>query len=412
VKIVFALSLAGIFYTYFGYPIAIWLLACLRGRQRTVSTITPSVSIVLAVRNGMDRLQAKIQHLLELDYSGIKEIIIVSDGSTDGTAEYVTSLQLERIKTVVLRKHGGKAAAVNAGVVLATGDIILFVDIRPEIAPGAIQRLVNNFADPQVGCVAGELILRHEGHDAASEAVGGLYWRYEQWLRKCEAAFDSPVGVYGGFYAIRKELFIPIPPGTILDDMFEPLSIIRQGYRSALESTAFVYDVWPKKVVGEFHRKVRTLAGNFQLFKLAPWTLTSENRAMFQLVSHKVMRLVVPYLMVALFISSAMLSWDSRLMARFTLLQLSGWVLALAGLRFRIPIVQRIVSPMSALLVLNIAAVVGLYRFLFTPGPLWTIWTANKPQETKQMVAARGSGQGSTVPVAVVEINDGPFVPK
>ena len=123
--------------------------------------------------------------------------------------------------------------------------------------------------------MAGELILRQEGHDAASEAVGGLYWRYEQWIRKCEALFDSPVGVYGGFYAIRRELFVPQPAGMILDDMFQPLSIIRQGYRSVLDSRACVYDTWPKKVEGEFHRKVRTLAGNFQLFQLAPWTLSS-----------------------------------------------------------------------------------------------------------------------------------------
>lgn len=388
-RIVFWLSLAGILYTYLGYPFAMWMLARLRTRRHLVATIEPSVSLVLAVHNGIDRLAAKIQHLLDLDYAGIKEIIIVSDGSTDGTAEFLSNLNVPRIKALVLSEHAGKAVAVNAGTALATGEIILFVDIRPEIAPGAIQRLLSNFADPNVGCVAGELVLKQEGHDAASGAVGGLYWRYEQWIRKCEAAFDSPVGVYGGFYGIRRSLFTPVPPGIILDDMFQPLSIIRQGYRSVLDASALVYDIWPKKVEGEFHRKVRTLAGNFQLFTMAPWTLTYQNRTLFQLVSHKAMRLLVPYLMILLFISSVALSPGSNFFSAVTALQALGWVLAIAGLRFRIPLIQALVSPACALLVLNVAAIVGFYKFLFTRGPLWKIWNAAKPETSGRVLAQR-----------------------
>ncbi len=142
-----------------------WLLARLWPRPWIAAPITPSVSIVLAVHNGVSLLPRKIQHLLALDYPNIKEIIIVSDGSTDGTAELLANQQSPLIKTIVLREHVGKAVAVNAGVAQATADVILFVDIRPEIAPGAIQQLVSNFADPKVGCVAGELILRQEGQN-------------------------------------------------------------------------------------------------------------------------------------------------------------------------------------------------------------------------------------------------------
>ncbi len=408
-KIVFVLSLAAILYTYLGYPTVIWALSRLRAKQRLVTEVKSSVSVVLAVHNGVERLPGKMQHLLELDYSEIKEIIVVSDGSTDGTAEFLRNLHSPRVKTVVLREHCGKAVAVNAGVALATGKLLLFVDIRPEIASGAIQQLVNNFADPTVGCVAGELILKQDGHDAASEAVGGLYWRYEQWIRKCEAAFDSPVGVYGGFYAIRRELFTPMPAGIILDDMFQPLSIIHQGYRSVLDANALVYDVWPKNVQGEFHRKVRTLAGNFQLFKMAPWTLTSQNRTVFQLVSHKVMRLVVPYLMILLLLSSAALSASSNVFAAFTVLQLLAWVFALVGLQYRISGVHRFISPASALLVLNVAAAVGLYRFLFTSGPLWKIWNVNKPQGL-QRTSGHNMGLGNAVAATVIE--DGSLIRK
>jgi hypothetical protein len=162
--------------------------------------------------------------------------------------------------------------------------------------------------------------------------------------------------------------------------MFQPLSIIRQGYRSVLDTHAYVYDTWPKRIEIEFQRKVRTLAGNFQLFQLAPWTLTIRNPVFFQLVSHKVMRLVVPYLLILLFVSTLVLSSSSRLYAAFAVFQITGWLIAIAGLYYKIPVLHRIAAPASALLVLKAAAVAGLYRFLFTRGPLWKIWTFDGPK--------------------------------
>jgi cellulose synthase/poly-beta-1,6-N-acetylglucosamine synthase-like glycosyltransferase len=367
----------GILYTYFGYPALMGLLARLRPRPWTAAPIFPSVSIVLAVHNGAALLPGKIEQLLGLDYPQINEIILVSDGSTDGTAELLAAQSNPRLTTIILTEHGGKAVAVNAGVARATGDVILFVDIRPEIAAGAIQQLVSNFADPAVGCVAGELILRMESHDDASAAVSGIYWRYEKWIRSRESICGSPVGVYGGFYAVRRELAVPQPPGMILDDMFQPLSIIRRGYRSVLDPKAYVYDTWPARIENEFHRKVRTLAGNFQLFQLAPWTLTPRNPVLFRLVSHKVMRLAVPYLMILLLIASLALSRGSLPFAAFAGFQIFGWSVAFAALRFRIPLLHRVAAPASAQLVLMAASVAGLYKFLFTRGPLWKIWNSN-----------------------------------
>ncbi|MGA2908868.1 MAG: glycosyltransferase family 2 protein [Terracidiphilus sp.] len=381
-RLVFWLSLAGILYTYLGYPLAMGLLAHLRPRRRQAAPITPSVSIVLAVHNGISLLSHKLQHLIDLDYPNIKEIIVVSDGSTDGTAEFLASQQHPRLKAISLPMHVGKAAALNAGVAQATADILLFVDIRPEIAEGAIAHLVSSFADPQVGCVAGELSLRQDAHDAASAAVSSMYWRYEQWIRKSEALFDSPVGVYGGFYAIRRQLATPLPVGIILDDMFQPLSIIRQGYRSVLDPQARGFDTWPQKFENEFHRKIRTLAGNFQLFQLAPWTLTPRNRVLFQLVSHKVLRLIVPYLFILLIISSMILGLQSLFYAVFATLQIAILCAAIASLRYRIPLLHRIAAPASALLVLNAAAICAFYKFLFTRGPLFEIWNRNQPEST------------------------------
>lgn len=373
-RLILCISLIGILYTYVGYPALIWMLARLRPRPWSAAPITPGVSIVLAVHNGAALLPRKIHHLFELDYPNIREIIIVSDGSTDGTAELLANEKHPILHTILLNEQGGKAAAVNAGMAKATGEVILFVDIRPELACGAIQQLVSNFADPRVGCVAGQLILRNENHDATTAAIGGLYWRYEEWIRKCESIFDSPVGVYGGFYAIRRQLAVQQPAGTILDDMFQPLAIIRQGYRSVLDPKACVYDTWPTQVEGEYRRKVRTLAGNFQLFQLAPWSFTSQNRVLFQFLSHKVMRLVVPYLLISAFISTVVLAFGSSIYAAFAAIEILTCTAAMISLVYKVPILHRIAAPAGALLVLNAAAVAGLYRFLMTRGPLWKIW--------------------------------------
>jgi cellulose synthase/poly-beta-1,6-N-acetylglucosamine synthase-like glycosyltransferase len=371
------ISVGIVFYAYIGYPLVIWASARWLKRRSAVAQISPSVSIVLAVRNGMALLPWKMTHLFNSDYPNIKEIIVVSDGSTDGTAEFLAGLSDPRLKTILLKEHCGKAVALNAGMKQATADVLLFVDVRPRIAPGAIQNLVSHFADPKIGCVTGELVLVQGGNNAVAGAVGGLYWRYEQWIRKCEASYDSPVGVYGGFYAVRRTLAVPQPAGIILDDMFQPLSIIRQGYRSVVEPRAFVYDEWPQKTQTEFHRKVRTLAGNFQLMQLAPWVLTPQNRVFFQLISHKILRLFVPYLFMSALVASLLLAGGSHFYAALAIIQLLGLLLAMISFQSRIPLLGRIGSPIAALLMLNAAAVVGLYRFLATRGPLWRIWDSN-----------------------------------
>jgi cellulose synthase/poly-beta-1,6-N-acetylglucosamine synthase-like glycosyltransferase len=378
-RLLFWISLAVIIYTYAGYPIAIALLARLHPRPWRREP-WPShqaqapISIIMAVHNGAAMLPAKIAHLLALDPHLVHEVIIVSDGSTDATLAILQQTSDPRLHAIVVEKQGGKATALNHGIAAASGEIILFVDIRPRVEPGALAALLSNFADPRVGCVAGELLLNTSGHDATASAVSGLYWRYEQWIRNCEAAWDSPVGVYGGFYAIRRSAASISPDGIILDDMFQPLSVISKGYRSVLDRSAFVIDTWPSRAAGEFQRKVRTLAGNFQLVSLAPWLLTPKNRVLFQLVSHKFLRLVVPYFFALLLITSTVLGIHSLPFLIFAAGQAAFWLLAALSLKARIPVLHRIASPAGALLVLNAAAVVGLYTFLFTTGPLWKIW--------------------------------------
>jgi cellulose synthase/poly-beta-1,6-N-acetylglucosamine synthase-like glycosyltransferase len=367
-------------YTYAGYPLWMYLRSRLHPRPPRQGPILPTVSIILVVHNGAELLRQKVDHLLSLDYPRDRmEIVIVSDGSTDGTDEILGEFPGPPVRCIRCSEHCGKAAGLNIGMQSATGEILLFNDIRPWIESDALQLLLSNFADPKVGCVAGELVLRDDGHDAGAKVVGGLYWRYEQWIRNCEAKVDSPLGVYGGFYAVRRDLARALPEGTILDDMLQPLSVIRQGYRSVLDVRARVYDVWPKSLRGEFHRKVRTLAGNFQLLQLAPWLLLRQNRLRFELISHKLLRLLVPILLVILLISSALLANRSLLYAGALAAQISLYVLAVLGAGRGIPVLMRLAAPASAFCMLNAAVVVGFYKFLFTRGPLWKIWTPAPP---------------------------------
>jgi cellulose synthase/poly-beta-1,6-N-acetylglucosamine synthase-like glycosyltransferase len=364
-------------YTYVGYPLWICLRSHLYPRPLRQGPMLPTVSIILVVHNGAALVRQKVDHLLSLDYPRARmEIVIVSDGSTDGTDAILNEFQDPHVKCIRCSEHSGKAAALNTGMHIATGEILIFSDIRPLMESNALHLLLSNFADPQVGCVAGELVLRDDGHDAGAKAVGGLYWRYEQWIRTCEAKVDSPLGVYGGFYAVRRALATALPEGIILDDMLQPLSVIRQGYRSVLDVRARVHDIWPKSLSGEFHRKVRTLAGNFQLLQLAPWLLLRQNRLRFELISHKLLRLLVPALLLILLISSSLLAKRSFLYAGVLGAQLGLYSLAALGVGRGIPLLARIAAPASAFCMMNAAVVVGFYKFLFTRGPLWKIWTS------------------------------------
>jgi biofilm PGA synthesis N-glycosyltransferase PgaC len=360
-------------YTYVGYPIWVCLRSRLWSRPWQQAQVLPTVSVILAVHNGSILLRRKIKQLLALDYPRDRiEFIVVSDGSTDSTNRILRDTQF--IRAVICAERCGKAAALNLGMQSATGEILLFLDVRPRLESTSLRRLLSNFADPKVGCVAGEVVLIDDGHDPATKALGGLYWRYEKWIRHCESKVDSLLGVYGGFYAVRRELASMLPEDTVLDDMLMPLSVVRQGYRSVLDVRAVVYDLWPRSFRDEFRRKVRTLAGNFQLLQLAPWLLSRDNRVRFEFVSHKLFRLLVPLLLFALLGSSAMLAVHSRLYGALLITQLLLYMVAALGTGCGLPILVRMSGVARAFCLMNIAVVVGFYKFLFTRGPLWKIW--------------------------------------
>ena len=312
-------------YVYAGYPALLWAWTRLsRGTARmrraaagpeAATDHLPGVSIVIAARNESARLPARIENLLASDYPADRmQIIVASDGSTDRTADALAAYR-GRVELLTL-PASGKAAALNAAVARARYPILVFADARQRFAPDAIRRLVSRLADPKIGAVSGELVLDCEaGACGAASTIGdgvGAYWKYEKWLRRHEAGIGSTLGVTGAIYAMRRWLWQPLPADTLLDDVLGPMRVVLRGYRVTFEPGAIAFDEASPDVSSELRRKIRTLAGNYQLLAQEPRLLMpAVNPVWLQFMSHKVGRLLVPYALVALLVASAWLAVDS-----------------------------------------------------------------------------------------------------
>jgi poly-beta-1,6-N-acetyl-D-glucosamine synthase len=344
-RALFWISAAVVAYVYVGYPL--FLVAWARmtprreGRRSAPSSSIPGVSIVIAARDEAGRLPARVRNLLSIDYPAARQIIVVSDGSTDNTEAALAPFAPE--VELVAVPSGGKASALNAGVARAKFDVLVFADARQTFARDTLTALVAPFADSRVGCVTGELILGCEsggrrlladrrgdaapltsgpgaadrrttaerrGHvsSTAGDAVG-LYWRYEKTLRRLESRVHSPLGATGAVYALRRSLWRPLPAGTLLDDVLAPMRGVLAGARIVFEPAARAFDITPPDAAAEGRRKLRTLAGNFQILGLEPRLLVPfVNPVWIQYVSHKIGRLVVPYALIGLFAASLALA--------------------------------------------------------------------------------------------------------
>ena len=333
VEAVFWTSLLVAAYVYVGYPMLLSAWSRLAPRPVRRSGWEPTVSVVIAAHNERGTICRKLENCLALDYPAEKLQIVVSlDGPTDGTdrlvRERAATIDAVRVEVVGSTRHQGKAAALNRALEAATGEIVVFCDARQEVAAAALRELVASFSDPAVGAVTGELVLVADDGTESADGVG-LYWRYEKALRSMESRIHSTVGATGALYAIRRSLFVPLPESTILDDVMVPLRVVLGGKRIVWEPRARVYDrVCPPEF--EFQRKVRTLAGNFQLVTLMPEVLRPWRNPVFvQFLSHKVGRLVVPYCLVLLFASNLLLREGVYLV--FLVGQCSWYLLAGAG---------------------------------------------------------------------------------
>jgi cellulose synthase/poly-beta-1,6-N-acetylglucosamine synthase-like glycosyltransferase len=323
----------------------------------------------MVVRNEEERLEDKLQNLLSLDYPAC-QIIVVSDGSSDGT-EKILRTQASRLELVLNPDTRGKASCLNDAINLARGEIVVFTDVRQRIEAGALRLLAGNFADPEIGCASGELML---GDSARGESNQGLslYWQIEKLVRELEAASGSTVGATGAFYGVRRELLTRIPPGTILDDVYLPMEVVRQGKRTVFDARARAWDTPNLGGRREFSRKVRTLYGNYQLLQLAPWLLSSRNPLRFEFVSHKLLRLAVPIALAALLLTSFAL--NGLFYRTVLILQLSFYVLSALALNHMVKrgVLGRIADASGTFVLLNCAAMMALVNFVSGRRAEWT----------------------------------------
>ncbi|OFV94272.1 MAG: hypothetical protein A3F68_08720 [Acidobacteria bacterium RIFCSPLOWO2_12_FULL_54_10] len=332
-KVILWISFAFVFYAYCGYPLLLCLWRWLARKPVLKAYWEPYVSLVIAAHNEREQIDAKIRNCLELDYPRDKiEIIISLDGPTDGTDQAVRRYEGCGLRIIHWPVHAGKSAALNRALTAARGEVIVFADVRQRIDPQAVRELVANLRDSSVGAVSGELFLIKDGFEHFEEAKDavGLYWRYEKWIREMESQIDSTVGATGALYAIWRDGFRPLPEDTILDDVLIPMRIVLLGKRVVFEPSARAYDKVACCPEAEFRRKVRTLAGNFQLLAhmpelLLPW----RNPVFLQFLSHKISRLLVPYFLAALFLSNCFLLSGTYLV--LFVLQLAWYTLAFAG---------------------------------------------------------------------------------
>jgi len=327
--IAFWLALAFVIYVYVGYPALLSLWARIGARPIERGLTTPSVSVVLVVRDEAPVLRARLENLLSMDYPDDRlQLVAVSDGSTDETASILR--EFEHQIDIVLLPAVGKARALNAGVAFAEHDVLVFADARQLFARDALRALVAPLADPSVGGVSGSLVLDAESGDTSGFGDGvGAYWRFEKWLRSQESLIGSTIGVTGAIHAMRRDLWQPLPPDTILDDVLGPMRVILAGYRVVFEGGARAFDRATSSAPDEFRRKCRTLAGNYQLLRfeprlLVPWI----NPIWMQFVSHKMGRLLVPYALVVLLITSGALAATRWVYAVAFVCQLAFYALA------------------------------------------------------------------------------------
>lgn len=370
---IFWLSLLGIWYAYFGYPLLLFLLTRKREAVEvpTGAAYLPSVTIIIPAYNEQNVIGSKIDNTLALDYpEELMEILIISDGSTDSTEKIITEKLTPLVQFFSLSSRSGKAAALNFGLAKASHDVIVFTDASIILDKNALRNIVKNFHDATIGCVSGE------DHIAGSNGEG-IYGKYELFLRNQESKLYSIVGASGSFYAQRKELCQPFLEG-LAPDFLSVLHVVEKGSRAITEPSAYGTMSAVKDNRDEFGRKVRTLirgmtALAYKKKLLNPWRFPLFS---LELISHKIMRWLVPFFLVVLFFSNMMLV-DCSFYLLFFIGQVIFYLLAFFSstdrghLRFRI--IGKI--PLYFTMV-NVAIFVAWWKYLC--GTRQEIWNPSK----------------------------------
>jgi len=328
-RFVFWISFFLLMYTYFGYPLVLWVITTLRPRHLPKGIHYPAVSIIIAARNEADKIRQKIEHTLALTYpTHLLEVLVASDASDDGTDEIVQEYAPNGVRLARAAQRAGKEYAQGLAIGAAKGDILVFTDAATILETDALTRLVQNFFDPSVAAVSTEDILLDALGNPTAE---GLYVKYEMWVRRLESQFHSLVGLSGSCFALRKELCAYWPSG-LASDFLGALKAARRGYRSVADSTArgrFLAvgspELETRRKIRTFLRGIRVLMANLDM--LNPFRY---GRFAFQLASHKLLRFIAPFLLLTSLAASGFLMGD-RFFGLFFWTQVAFYFLGAIG---------------------------------------------------------------------------------
>ncbi|HEY0505289.1 MAG TPA: glycosyltransferase family 2 protein [Lysobacter sp.] len=366
----FWLCIGVVAYAYAGYPLLMALLSHRYGHAPYEGDADEGVTVVVAAFDEEARIAARVRDILAQDYPADRlQVLVVSDGSRDGTAR-AAAIDDARVRVLALPENVGKAMAINAAMRHVDTELVAFTDVRQRFAPGSLRALVAPFADPSIGAVSGELVIAANA-DGGGEGVG-LYWRMEKRLRADEARLGWLHGVSGSIHAVRRRLFRPMPRGTVLDDMWMPLQVIHSGHQVWMAREAIAHDRASASIDEEFQRKLRTLAGNWQLVARLPWLLSPlRNPVFFAWFSHKFLRLLVPWALLVALAASAFA--DAAAYRAMFWAQVLGYGGALAGLVLpRLAARLPLLPAASSFVMLNFAALLSLPASLaMDPSRLW-----------------------------------------
>jgi len=376
-----------ILYAYVLFPLWLSLVAKLSRRTAACPVIPPDselprIAMIVAAYNEIDCIRDKIRNTLSLDYPRDKfHLYIGSDGSADGTSEFLETVDDRRVIAVRFAERRGKSAVINDLIARADAEILVMCDANGMFNVDALKQLIKHFEDPAVGCVSGEMCLDKDGGVSGE----GLYWRFENWIKQNESWLGFLIGCNGGIYALRRSLFTPISNSTIVDDFVISLNVLAQGYRTILEPRACALEPACPSTRGEMARKARIGAGNWQALGMT-LRLLSPRYGMVAAAywGHKILRWATPVFLVSMIVAGVLLRRDP-FFRDFALLNAGGVLVAAAAscsaISHRLP---RFTRPVSYFYLMNYSLLCGLIRYIFkTQKTTWSnraSFTAPAPQ--------------------------------
>jgi len=365
-EIIFWIAVVAIAYTYAGYPLLLMVVSRFRGKPVLRREFTPTVTVIIAAYNEERDLAQKLENTLALDYPKSKlEIIVTSDCSTDRTDEIVRSFAPRGVRLHRQTERLGKTAAQNAAVEKATGEILLFSDATTHYRPDVLRLMAPSFADESVGCVTGNVIYAHDAGSSVSHGTRS-YWNYEFLLKKHESAITSLIGVCGCMYAVRKSAYVPLYHEAC-SDFLVATTMVRQGLRAVYEPEAVCVEEPNAKGSKELAVRVRIITQTLADLWRNRDVLNPFRKGFYavQLLSHKVMRYLVPLFLIALFITSAVLAFKNLFYATAFIAQVCFYLAAAASaLMVRLGINSRWLALPQYFVITNVACLIALIKLV------------------------------------------------